>query len=386
MSQLGYFPPDTIVVPQSEDTGPRRYVDRPSHFVDYDDAALLFTTQPRQLICGDNQTPSLPGGVSECLKLEGFPQAPQDATCPDAICIQESPERTKGIGLFAARDIPMGELVLAERPIIVMPRRAWKTLSARQGEAEVTEETLVMMQKWRGHVEKLVDRLSPENRETYFRLANAMPESCGKPLGIALTNAVEIGMLYPEDDQEDNYIEYAGVFKKLSLLNHSPNTTISWQKSSFSLRLFTVRDIKQGEELTNTFCNIFAPAASRRASLARHGIVCLCACCRAPDAETQASDARRRSLGNVALNHEYTLQRWISKPDKLPDNFILKLSLARLADFEAEGLEGEIEYMTTLWLTMRCYMALEDAGCAEVWEGAAEDAEDAGWVYELQVG
>ncbi|KAG5653686.1 hypothetical protein H0H81_011438 [Sphagnurus paluster] len=187
-----------------------------------------------------------------------------------------------GLGMFAARDIPSGALILAEHPLIVAPYLMG--ISVRL--ADVYAE--------------LFRRLSPESRHDLMALANSRPVGeCGALEAVVRTNALGIQLRVP-DVEYPEIATHRAVFVNTSRCNHScgPNARWEWDTHTFALYLSAVRPIMHGEEITIQYIACTAPRDERRAALeALYGFTCRCAYCTlSPDA-TEKSDAARVWLG-----------------------------------------------------------------------------------------
>jgi hypothetical protein len=123
---------------------------------------------------------------------------------PNGDTYEVLPTPDMGIGMFASRDIKMGDLVLSERPLIVIPSSLRHILSPF---ADFD---------WDTFIQPCFDRLSPENKAAYRALANSHTKDGSGPLyGVFLTNnfSFELG--------EGGLINtYTCVYKELSRVNH----------------------------------------------------------------------------------------------------------------------------------------------------------------------
>lgn len=119
----------------------------------------------------------------------------------------------------------------------------------------------------------------------------------------------------------------------------SPNTATMFDMASFSFRLYAVRDIADGEELTYSYLDITAPAAFRQKTLEPYGFRCTCRACRDP----HTSDARRA-----------TMQR-------------REVSPALMAMWAEEGLQATAMYPQHAVVLMERYISLGDAENAVIY-------------------
>jgi len=163
--------------------------------LDYADEAWIASTQPARSMGTD-----IPDGWSECfitgrakraiVSVPGFPEALPcpDPSRPKPYMITESPG--KGVGMIATRDIEWGELIIAERPMLVIPS------VVRHMEAFSFPKDFTTDQLWQAYLnqmekltELLVNRMSKEDQDAYKKLVNCHREDGTGPLfGIARTN------------------------------------------------------------------------------------------------------------------------------------------------------------------------------------------------------
>ncbi|KAJ7655617.1 hypothetical protein DFH06DRAFT_1329065 [Mycena polygramma] len=239
---------------------------------------------------------------------------------PDPLAFYVADAGIKGAGMFAARDIPAGSMILVDRPIAVVPSNVnapWK----------------------RAAFDALLPRISQISRERLLALANCRPISeCPVVEGIALTNAFQIDLPVPLLAAPQ---EYGGIFPDVSRANHSCglNTAVKWDPASFSVCMFTLRPIRAGEEIHNQYIDVLAPRAERRAELTRYGFECMCVHCDLPDDVAVArSDAARTELRNWRHLHP-RFSPWSTDMCRADDAIIVSNTRA-LALIEQEGLWG----------------------------------------------
>jgi len=110
---------------------------------------------------------------------------------------------------------------------------------------------------------------------------------------------------------------------------------------SFSIQFTALRDIKAGEQLYHSYCDIASTKAERQASLASYGFTCNClACVNA----TPASDNLRKTFRSRVSR----LDGRKNGPELLSDLVSAKLLEAEMV---AEGLD-----MTNDFLTVMCVL------------------------------
>jgi hypothetical protein len=179
-----------------------------------------------------------PDGSTECLvsggtlrdiiAAPGFPNPPER---PTRINFEVRNAQRYGLGLFATADIEPGELILSERPLILVPE--YYSMALDQGEmtkfpemtrvqivrrwpgycpplpwSELPTRTLLTLRdlhcqiihEWNRDLAALVRRMSPEQRAKFLSLSNDhIAKGAGPFLGVQLTNAwpsdlLELGM------------------------------------------------------------------------------------------------------------------------------------------------------------------------------------------------
>lgn len=135
----------------------------------------------------------------------------------------------------------------------------------------------------------------------------------------------------------------------------SPNVARHWDTASFSMQIFAVRAIKEGEEITTEYCDLLAPAAQRQAELAPYGISqCVCPSCSNP----AVSDPLRARIRVISRKMD-DAGGWMNLdfPEK-PD---VKPLLGDLITIAKEGLEELDEYGYILWELFKTYATLQDS-------------------------
>ncbi|KAJ7072795.1 hypothetical protein C8F01DRAFT_261181 [Mycena amicta] len=249
----------------------------------------------------------------------------------------------QGAGMFAARDISAGALILVERPVAIVP----SNIGAPQWKRDAFDA--------------LVPRISRESREALLALANCHPVS-ERPVveGIALTNACQVDL--PAVTRQ----EYGGIFPNLSRANHrcGLNISVKWDLDTFSVSVYSLRDLRAGEEIYNQYIDVLAPRADRRTQLERYDFLCLCAHCDLPDEEAVArSDAARAELRDWRNTHP-RFEPW-SKDMCRADDTVIVSSLRALELIGQEGLYGmQVPFMEEIALS---YAVLGDEEQFRVW-------------------
>ncbi|KAJ6589442.1 hypothetical protein B0H19DRAFT_921857 [Mycena capillaripes] len=278
-------------------------------------------------------------------------------------------EGKNGLGMVAAQNIPPGGLIVAERPILVVPY-----IIALQTHPESEFYTA------------LLRRLSPETVAGFMALANCkLASECDTVEGIMRTNAIAINLNVP-DVPHPELATHRGIFPNISRCNHScgPNAKWQWDAASFSLSLVALRPIQAGREITVAYLTPTYSRAERRTKLkSMYGFSCRCEFCARPTSMTSMSDAARSELREfwVALP---SFEAWCLDAN-MPDHALIDVHKRAVSLLEAEGLEM-LEYGKHLDAIAMGYGALRDVEHFRAWACRARDCRpmdtDASWVLQ----
>lgn len=124
-----------------------------------------------------------------------------------------------GQGLFAKHNITRGDLIFAERPLLVAPRAitGWSKSVNPDVHTEHQIKQIVMLE-FETLLECTVARLSSESQADFRALKNAHTgDGSGPLLGIIRTNRYGIGNLYDGSNKDAGY---GAVCKIGSRINH----------------------------------------------------------------------------------------------------------------------------------------------------------------------
>ncbi|KAH8114078.1 SET domain-containing protein [Phellopilus nigrolimitatus] len=256
------------------------------------------------------------------------------------------PTDSRGLGMFAVRNIALGETIVIERPVLLQPQinvcQNWEKL----------EEDLELMIKF----------LEPKDRKKLLALHNCKPPSECRPIaGILRTNAI---LCY--FSKSKFCPDYAGVCLDTSRVNHSciPNSVTSFDDKTLFVELRATRDISVGEEITITYVPELGSRADRQKELqSKYYFTCTCERCTAPGVE--ASDERRDFVRNAA---PFAYPTWLMFSDSNDANMTKHwiASMHTLLDAaEAEGLY-EARCVPVRWLACT-YAALGDVENFKKW-------------------
>ena len=271
--------------------------------------ALVITTIPPR-IAGK---PPVEGGHSEWILLNGptknkvlnapgYPQPVPKHPGSKPYTVKSTP--TMGLGVFATRDIPMGQIIFAERPLIVSPCGLIPIGDINPQDYSREDYQKIMLYEGEQLLEVAARRMEPERRAKLMALMNSHLEDGSGPIrGIIRTNGYGVSNLCDGDDiptfgsSSPSY--YSLVCDVGSRINHRcgalyifrlantnlffssclPNVCHAFKPSSFSVVFFALRDIKSGEQLFHSYCAPEQPSSDRKAALAPYGIACVCASC-----------------------------------------------------------------------------------------------------------
>ncbi|KAJ7581578.1 hypothetical protein C8J56DRAFT_248291, partial [Mycena floridula] len=195
----------------------------------------LMTTQPPQKLNATQE--SSPDGWAECymsgyvkrqlLETPGYPaQIPHHVEPVHRLT--EIPN--KGWSMVAAETLRAGDIILCERPIIVVPAVSIEQLAFPDYFTESQRHQASLYEREK-RTEMLFARVPSWNQKAYKELFNSH-DTQDALLGILRTNGFQFGL---QDKAEDLRGAYPGVFNQLSRLNHScmPNVEHHWNTRSF---------------------------------------------------------------------------------------------------------------------------------------------------------
>ena len=124
---------------------------------------------------------------------------------------------TMGKGVFATRDIPIGEIIFAERPLVVTPHGVLVPPCERHV-AKCTKMALFHQEK---QLEVAVEKMDPERRAQLLALSNwRSQDGEGTLNGIVRTNSYGVHNLTDEESGPDGPHRYSAVCDVGSRINH----------------------------------------------------------------------------------------------------------------------------------------------------------------------
>ncbi|KAF8875783.1 hypothetical protein BD779DRAFT_1804523 [Infundibulicybe gibba] len=304
-----------------------------------------------------------PDGWSECLvtdkikaKILSTPGFPAPLVHP-AKAHRIGPAPGKGLGIFATRDLDMGDLVCVERPLLVLPSCVNHVQIGCPQDWPMEKIKRAMMFEWGKECHRAFERMEPGAQEAYLALANSHTEDgSGTTLGICRTNGFGIEGL--ADIIGTFEASYTGVCKDFSRANHScrPNITRYFDRKAFAYCFSAMRPIKTGEEMTLAYSILENVRSARQQECRRYGFDCDCSAC-GPD--FKASDKNRVGIVASVDDLDASYITWLVDKTLAKDELI-KTSLRWIKVIESEGLECLEIYGRHLEAIHRAYVALGD--------------------------
>lgn len=248
----------------------------------------------------------------------------------------------KGFGVVATRELFIGERLLAETPLLVVPMDVSGYDGQRNGEYEGIPSALL---------EAAVDALPADSRCKFFGLSQNSAYVTRSPAGIAQTNGI------PHTHGSKTY---GAIYYMASRFNHScdANACFRWNRSlggavggavppdgagsGGQLTVHATKRIPAGTEITFNYAGFLAPReARRRYLLESFGFECTCAKCAVSGPALAESEARIAALGGTA-SLRASLRAWGALDALVVDepSAVLGRLDARYALVEAECEDG----------------------------------------------
>lgn len=194
--------------------------------------------------------------------------------------VRESPN--KGLGAFATTDIPRGTRLTLEEPLLMAKRgQVGRSLT------QTTWEAYAAMSLSKGEA---YDQL-------YYapRLYDIYVAEVQKSVRGASDDIMECMARVAATRASNSYGD--GVYELGSRFNHSctPNCNQS-DTGDGKMAIYSVRDVKAGEELTASYTDIDQPQEARQKHLDHYGFVCDCSACDLATEEGRRSEERRTEI------------------------------------------------------------------------------------------
>ena len=195
--------------------------------VEYSENTIVFITLPH--VDSDATLDDEPDNWTECilaghmkrriLSTPGFPR-PVKKTAGGRVNHRVRPSPFGGLGMFATRPVRTGDLIVAERPLLISQRGFEVKVGSGPGGLTQAEMIQVHMQEWEEQLGIALKRMTDENRKAFMALANSHTEDGSGPiLGIIRTNGYVVPGLY-DGHEDDNARAYTAVLNVMSRINH----------------------------------------------------------------------------------------------------------------------------------------------------------------------
>ncbi|KIK71653.1 hypothetical protein GYMLUDRAFT_254778 [Collybiopsis luxurians FD-317 M1] len=196
--------------------------------MDYDPREMIWTSVP--LVDHRCKLADMPEGWTECLisgplkhiihETPDFPREPLSPSGGKAYWI--GPAGNKGIWMFSKRFMAAREMIVDERPMMLMPSctaAASKNLTMKNvGEYTVEQRKQIVLHGLNRMVQVTFDRMPPEHQKAFMELHNSHThDGSGELVGRVRTNALKA-----LPDTTGRAGSYVVICKDLSRINHSP--------------------------------------------------------------------------------------------------------------------------------------------------------------------
>jgi hypothetical protein len=213
-------------------------------------------------------------------------QQPQHDICHGPLEVYlVKPSHGKGLGVFAAHDLEIGDIIMRETPMIKIqpPKVAKGNPYPMSTISSLVREQFEVLQP-----EMQDDILSLTFHESTVEKANA-----DKLGAIFRTNAYNSGA-------------QIGLFPRIARINHScrPNLSYYWNEKLNKRIVYATRPIKKGEEVFVSYIPLLLTHEERQKHLDRYGFKCHCEACSQERDTLKASDDRRVTISKAFADFE----------------------------------------------------------------------------------
>jgi len=120
-----------------------------------------------------------------------------------------------GLGLFAKHDIKASELVLADRPLLVVPPVLAFAATPEQHSMSEAEMRLACLEEYEESIEGLLEMMRIEDATAFRNLENRYSEDGFNSFGTILTNGYLMNF-----GEVDEVLTYYAIGNKGSRINH----------------------------------------------------------------------------------------------------------------------------------------------------------------------
>ncbi|RXW25166.1 hypothetical protein EST38_g648 [Candolleomyces aberdarensis] len=248
-----------------------------------------------------------------------------------------------GRGLFATRDVALGENVLVERPLVVLPKNigsAFKVPRSGQNPDQWHEVCMDEAEKLLGLAR---DRMNEEDRKLFESLCNISAEDPQRRPLVSILVSSAMNLHIRDAPMAQNFGNgYVGIPRLGSRINHSciANAVFNFDPDTFLVSYTATRDIKAGEQVFLAYFPATATLAQRRQGMGRYRFVCKCSACTNATEETDKFRAE-------AYSHIDNLVRRAMVPSQGPGpsaRDLLAQALKLKDQLEREGLDVEPKF------------------------------------------
>lgn len=205
----------------------------------------------------------------------------------------------KGLGVFANQDIPKGSRITSEKPLLTAlrepgitdPLPAFEAFEVLSPKDQETYSSLSASEIQFDHAMACIDDDIPKEFRSHVARISSIFEG----------NAFNLG----EEDEEGNTL--AGVFPLAARFNHDcmPNVNQTWNENLKALTIHSVRHIKAGEEICDSYVPLCQSAAARQDELRAYGFDCLCSVCSRSAGDLEKSDEQRRLIHRLGEDLDF---------------------------------------------------------------------------------
>ncbi|KAG6828048.1 hypothetical protein H0H92_009548 [Tricholoma furcatifolium] len=232
--------------------------------------AFLMTKLPSS-DCKEETTMCVFSGEKHKKAITSADHFPSDMPRPSIIRYRIQPCQN-GKGIFASSDIGTEDLILAERPMLMIPRGVSLVPLTDKGEGQTPMQLLeLQLAPYNEVLVACVTYLDPKDQRTLGEMKETKEkQGYGPILERVAENALEIRIVSKDGETE---FKTSCIFRKTSFAKHSctPNAKWSFDIPTFSLRLHALRSIRAGEEITISYVPDHLSEHERRDFLLNYG-------------------------------------------------------------------------------------------------------------------
>ena len=247
--------------------------------------------------------------------------------------IKESPG--KGLGMFAAKDIPKGTRRLAEAPFFTLadcPELSW---SQPDKPNDISEA---------------FDRLPAHEQSKYMGLHCPKRTDCSILISIYEANCYEMG-------------SGSCICLDAARINHScvPNAHYSWNDSTKRITVHAIKDTFKGEEITISYCSAIETLQERKRKLKPYVFTCRCPACQDDTVFGSMSQIRRQQmleLDQEIADYQHDLPTARAVYGHFDEYFAIQ-ELLGLLDKEALMYEKSLAYRDAAQWALKLGLRLE---------------------------